>query len=81
MERKFAAPNGRVWTVRPRAYVRKDEVGSHITLEFVTDAETRIVSCRRDEWETAEPDIAGLFARSVASGAGRVMSPGGENGR
>ncbi len=71
MERKFAGPNGRTWTVRARPYVRKDEMGSSITLEFVTETETRVVSCRREEWSSMEPDIAGLFARSVASGASR----------
>lgn len=82
MERKFTAPTGRIWTIRPRSYVRKDEVGSHVTLEFTADAETRIVSCRREEWEVAEPDIAALLARSVASGAGRsAMSREGDHGQ
>jgi hypothetical protein len=71
MERKFAGPNGRTWTVRSRPYVRKEEMESSVTLEFVTETETRVVSCRRDEWNAAEPDMAGLFARSVASGASR----------
>jgi hypothetical protein len=70
MERKFAAPNGRIWILRPRPYVRKDEMGSRITLEFVSGAETRVVNCAREEWNIAEPDLAELFARSVASGTG-----------
>jgi hypothetical protein len=52
-------------------------MGSRITLEFVSDTETRVVSCAREEWIMAEPDLAGLFARSVASGASRsIMSHG-----
>jgi hypothetical protein len=69
MARQFVALNGRIWLIRPRPEVRKNEVGSHVTLELVTDNETRVVSCRRDEWETPEPDLADLLARSVTSGA------------
>jgi hypothetical protein len=76
-ERKFVALDGRIWVVSTRPYVRKDEIDSHVTLEFATNRETRVVSCRRDEWEVAEPDLAALLARSVASGASRqVGSPG-----
>lgn len=71
MERKFTAPNGWIWTVRPRPYVRKDEAGTRVTLEFITDTETRVASCGREEWNVEEPDLAALLARSVASGAGR----------
>ena len=71
MERKFTAPSGRIWTVRTRPYVRKDEVGARITLEFVSDTETRVASCGREEWDVDEPDLAALLARSVTSGAGR----------
>lgn len=78
MERTFTAPNGRIWTVRPRPYARKDEAGSLITLEFVTDTETRVASCPREAWNVAEPNLAALLAISVASGAGRnVISPNG----
>ena len=78
MERKYTAPNGRIWTVRPRPYVRKDEVGERITLEFVSDRETRVASCHREEWNVEKPDLAALLARSVTSGAGRnLMSSGG----
>lgn len=75
MERKFVAPNGRAWIIRPRSYVRKDE-SDHVTLELVSDAETRIVNCPREEWEAPNPDLSSLLARSVTTGAGRnVMSP------
>jgi hypothetical protein len=77
MARQFVALNGRIWLIRPRPEVRKNEVGSHVTLELVTDNETRVVSCRRDEWETPEPDLAALLARSVTSGASHgIPSPG-----
>jgi hypothetical protein len=77
MARQFVALNGRIWLIRPRWEVRKNEVGSHVTLELLSDNETRVVSCRRDEWETPEPDFAGLLARSVTSGAshGIAVSP------
>jgi len=77
MAREFVALNGRIWLIRPRAEVRKDEVASHVTLELVSDNETRVVSCRRDEWEVAAPDLAALLARSVVSGASRsIVSDG-----
>ena len=70
-ERRFVAISGRAWAVCLRPQVRRNEVGSHVTLEFTSDVEIRVVSCLREEWETAEPDFAGLLARSVASGASR----------
>ncbi len=70
-ERKLVGLDGRVWVVRARPSVRKDEMNSHVTLEFATDRETRVISCRREEWDVAQPDLAALLARSVASGASR----------
>jgi hypothetical protein len=74
-ERKFVALDGRIWSVRLRPYVRKDETGSNVTLEFATDGEIRVVSCPRQEWQTADPDLIALLARSVASGASRSVMP------
>ena len=74
MAREFVALNGRIWLIRPRDEVRKDEVASHVTLELVSDEETRIVSCRREEWEVPNPDYPGLLARSVAAGASRNVA-------
>jgi hypothetical protein len=73
MAREFIALNGRIWLIRPRPEVRKDEVASHVTLELVSDSETRVVSCRREEWEVGDPDLAALLARSVVSGASRSI--------
>lgn len=70
-ERRFVAINGRAWAICVRPQVRRNEVGSHVTLEFTSDLEIRVVSCRLEEWEIEEPDFAGLLARSVASGASR----------
>lgn len=82
MERTFTAPNGRIWIVRPRPYVRKDEAGRRVTLELVAENEVRIVSCAKEEWFTDEPDVVALLDRSVASGAGRsVISQGGGSPR
>jgi len=40
-----------------------------------------VVNCAREEWNIAEPDLAELFARSVASGASRsIMSQGNGTG-
>ena len=74
-EREFFQLEGRTWFVRVRPSVRKDETETHLTLELVADHETRVVSCRREEWETAEPDFAALVSRSVAAGASRQIGP------
>jgi hypothetical protein len=80
MSREFFYWEGRTWFVRLRPAVRKDETATHVTLELVTDNETRVVSCRRDEWDVAEPDYAGLLARSVAAGASRgIAHPSGNS--
>ena len=69
ISREFFHVDGRIWLVRSRTAVRKDEAATHVTLELVSDAETRVVSCLRSEWETPNPDYGGLLARSVAAGA------------
>ena len=69
VSREFFHVDGRIWLVRSRTAVRKDEAETHVTLELVSDIETRVVSCLRSEWETADPDYSGLLARSVAAGA------------
>lgn len=81
LERKFVGVDGRTWIVRARPYVRRDEIDSHVTLELATDRETRVISCRREEWDVAEPNLAALLARSVASGASRHIGlPGAASG-
>jgi hypothetical protein len=75
LERDCFHLDGRTWFVRLRPAVRKDEADTHITIELVADQETRVVTCRREEWDTAEPDFAGLVARSLASGASRIIGP------
>lgn len=70
-EREFFHLDGRTWFVRVRRAVRRDEGDTHLTLELVTDQEARVVSCRREEWDTPEPHFAELVARSVAAGASR----------
>ena len=73
--REFFLHRGQTWFVRTRDSVRRDESETHVTLELVSDHETRVVSCRRDEWEVRTPDFAGLLARSVASGASHHILP------
>jgi hypothetical protein len=75
MERMFVASDRRVWLVRPRPEVRRHEATTHVTLEMLSDQESRVVSCRREEWEVPAPDFAALLARSVASGASRNVTP------
>jgi hypothetical protein len=75
-EREFFHFEGRIWRVQVRPAVRRGETDTHVTLELFADHETRVLSCRRDEWEVAAPDFAKLLARSVAAGASRhVLQP------
>jgi hypothetical protein len=73
--REFFLHQGQTWFVRTRESVRRGESETHVTLELVSDHETRVVSCRREEWEVRDPDFAGLLARSVASGASHQITP------
>lgn len=78
-ERKFVARDGRTWSVCLRPHVRRDEIGSHVTLEFATAGEIRVVSCRVEEWDAAEPDLASLLARALPSGASRHATSSGHD--
>lgn len=71
IERAFISPDRRFWLVRPRPVVRRHEEPTHVVLEFISDDETRVVSCRRDEWEIPAPDFTGLLARSLPGGGSR----------
>ncbi|HEX6107653.1 MAG TPA: hypothetical protein VFZ26_18860 [Gemmatimonadales bacterium] len=71
IERAFIGPDRRFWLVRPRSTARKHEESTHVVLELMTDDETRVVTCPREEWEVPAPDFAALLARSVAGGASR----------
>jgi len=73
--REYLDAEGRRWKIRLRPDVRREEAATNVTLEFVTGVEVRVVSCLRNEWETAAPDLAGLLARSVAAGASRNVRP------
>jgi len=73
-ERAFMGPDRRIWLVRPRPTSRRGEIGTHITLELMTDGEARVVTCRYDEWDTPAPDFSGLLARSLPGGASRGIA-------
>ena len=73
--REFFLHQGQTWFVRTRESVRRGESETHVTLELVSDHETRVVSCPREEWEVRNPDFADLLARSVASGASHHIAP------
>jgi hypothetical protein len=72
-ERSWVDADGRTWRFRPRPDVRKDEMETHVVLLIESLGETRIVSCPREEWQSAEPDWAGLIARSVPEGGSRSI--------
>jgi hypothetical protein len=74
-ERSWVSADGRRWTFRPRPDVRKDETETHVVLLLESLGETRVVSCLRPEWEKAEPDWAGLIARSLPEGGSRSIGP------
>jgi hypothetical protein len=73
-ERAFMGADRRIWLVRPRPTSRRGEVGTHVTLELMTDGETRVVTCRQEEWDTLAPDFAALLARSLPGGASRGIT-------
>jgi hypothetical protein len=74
-ERSWVDGDGRRWRFRSRPDVRKDESETHVVLLVESLGETRIVSCRRDEWESAEPHWADLVARSLPEGGSRGIRP------
>jgi hypothetical protein len=69
--RSYTALDGRTWTFRPRAEVRQEEAETHVTLLVESLGEVRVVSCRRSEWESADPDLVSLLARALPAGASR----------
>jgi hypothetical protein len=73
-ERAFMGADRRIWLVRPRPTSRRGEVGTHVTLELMTDGETRVVTCRQEEWDTPAPDFPALLARSLPGGASRGVT-------
>ena len=73
-ERAFLGLDRRIWLVRPRPTSRRGEVATHITLELMTDGETRVVICRYEEWDTPTPDFPSLLARSLPGGASRGIT-------
>jgi hypothetical protein len=70
-ERAYTTPDGTVWVFRRRAEVRHGEVGTHVTLLVESLDSTKVVSCLLSDWESPDPDLAGLLARAVPVGASR----------
>jgi hypothetical protein len=75
VERIWVSADGRTWRFRPRPDVRKDESQTHVVLVMESLGETRILSCLREEWESADPDWDGLIARSLPEGGSRSIGP------
>jgi hypothetical protein len=74
-ERAFMGQDRRIWLVRPRPTSRRTEAATHVTLELLTDGETRVVTCRYEEWDTPAPDFPSLLDRSLPGGASRGVGP------
>jgi hypothetical protein len=77
--RSYTASDGRTWTFHRRPEVRQAELGTHVTLLVESLGEVRVVSCRHADWESAEPDLRALLARSVPLGGSRGV--GGDGSR
>jgi hypothetical protein len=75
----YTATDGRTWTFQRRAEVRHEELETHVTILVESLGEVRVVSCLREEWERAQPDLRALLARAVPAGASRGV--GGEPDR
>ncbi|HEU4828642.1 MAG TPA: hypothetical protein VFT04_05565 [Gemmatimonadales bacterium] len=73
--RSFTDDHGEEWTFTRRRHVRRSEEETHIAIIARSAFQSRIVTCRRDEWDTAKPDLARLLARSVPAGGSRA-NPG-----
>lgn len=71
--------DGRRWNLRNREIGRRDEAATHVTVEIESLGETRVAICRREEWESAEPDLGAMIAQSVGAGASRNRGPGPTN--
>jgi hypothetical protein len=72
--RTYTAPDGRTWSFRRRPEVRHSEAATHVTLLVESLGEVRVVSCRREEWESAQTDFRALLARAVPVGGSRGVS-------
>lgn len=73
--RTFTDARGEEWTFTRRGGVRQSEEETHIAVMARSAFQSRIVTCRRDEWEIARPDFSSLLARSVPAGGSRA-NPG-----
>ena len=74
--RTYTAADGRTWVFRVRPEVRQEEAATHVTLLVESLGEVRVVSCRREEWESVEPNFRALLTRAVPVGGSRGISGG-----
>jgi hypothetical protein len=74
--RTYTAADGRTWAFRSRPEVRQEEAATHVTLLVESLGEVRVVSCLREEWESAVPNFRLLLARAVPVGGSRGISGG-----
>lgn len=73
--RSFTDDRGEEWTFTRRRHVRRSDEEAYIAVVVRSAVQSRIVTCRREEWETARPDLGRLLARSVPAGGSRA-NPG-----
>ncbi|HEX6643572.1 MAG TPA: hypothetical protein VF037_02785 [Gemmatimonadales bacterium] len=74
--RTWTDEQGEAWTFTRRRRVRRDEEETHIALVARSASQVRIVTCRREEWETGSPVFSRLLGRSVPAGGSRGAPPG-----
>lgn len=72
-EHRFEGPDGRIWQARERAEGRRDDGDQRLVIELDTLGERRVVVCLRGEWDTPDPDLRELLARSIPAGASRGL--------
>lgn len=70
-EREYVDASGIPWTFVERKRVRKDEADRYVVIMASSPFETRVIHCKREEWETDTPDFAQLLATSLPAGGSR----------
>lgn len=73
--RSFIDDRGEEWTFTRRRQVRRSDDDAYIAIVVRSALQSRIVTCREDEWDTPRPDLGRLLARSVPAGGSRA-NPG-----
>jgi hypothetical protein len=70
----YTEADGRTWTFYQRPEVRQEEAATHVTILVESLGEVRVVTCLREEWETAAPDLRALLRRAIPAGGSRGVA-------